>query len=121
KDAAELVEVDYEALPAVVDLATVGQPGTPLVHDDAPANLCYDWTLGDKAATDAAFANAAHVTKLDLVNNRLIPNAMEPRAAIGEYDESTDSFTCYSTSQNPHVLRLVMCAFIFGMPEHKLR
>ncbi len=121
KDAAELVEVDYDILTAVVDLAKTVQPGTQLVHDDAPGNLCYDWALGDKAATDAAFAQAAHVTKLDLVNNRLIPNAIEPRAAIGEYDESMDSFTCYSTSQNPHVLRLILCAFIFGLPEHKLR
>src|SRR3546814_508031 len=77
--------------------------------------------MGDEAQVDAAFAKAAHVTKLDLVNNRLIPNAMEPRAAIGEYDEAMDSFTCYSTSQNPHVLRLILCAFIFGLPEHKMR
>ena len=121
RDAAELVEVDYDVLPALVDPAKAVQSSAPLVHDDAPGNLCYDWALGDKAATDAAFAKAAHVTKLDLINNRLIPNAMEPRAAIGEYDEATDSFTCYSTSQNPHVLRLILCAFIFGMPEHKMR
>jgi len=91
------------------------------VHDEAPDNMCYDWELGDKAATDAAFARAAHVTKLDLVNNRLIPNAMEPRAAIGAYDAASDEHTLITTSQNPHVIRLLMGAFVLGIPEHKLR
>jgi len=91
------------------------------VHDAAPNNLCFDWELGDKAAVDAAFARAAHVTKLDLVNNRLVPNAMEPRAAIGEYDRATGEHTLYTTSQNPHVIRLLMGAFVLGIPEHKLR
>ena len=93
----------------------------PLVHDDVPRNTIYEWELGDAAATNAAFAKAAHVTKLDIVNNRLIPNAMEPRAAIGEYDEGSEAFTLYTTSQNPHVVRLVMSAFIGIAPEHKLR
>ena len=84
-------------------------------------NLIYDWELGDKAATDAAFAKAAHVTRIDVVNNRLAPNAMEPRAAVGHYDSGSDGFTCYVTSQNPHVHRLVMSAFIGVAPEHKLR
>ncbi len=121
RDAAELVEVDYDVQTPVIDPIAAAKPGAPLLHADAPGNICYDWELGDKAATDAAFKNAAHVVKLDLYNNRLIPNAMEPRSAIGEYDRATDTLTCYSTSQNPHVLRLILCAFIFGMPEHKLR
>ena len=121
KDAAEKIQVDYEVKPAIVDTATAIDPKSPQVHADAPGNLCYDWGLGDKAAVDAAFAKAHRVTKLDLVNNRLIPNAIEPRAAIGEYDAGSGGYTCYSTSQNPHVLRLIMCAFILGVPEHKMR
>jgi carbon-monoxide dehydrogenase large subunit len=121
RDAAELIKVDYQVLPAVVDPARTLDPGAPQLHAEAPRNLCYDWELGDKAATEAAFRHAHHVTKIDLVNNRLIPNAMEPRAAIGEYDLGRESYTCYSTSQNPHVLRLIMCAFVLGVPEHKMR
>ena len=121
KDAAERVTVDYETLPAVVDLATAQNAGQPQVHAEAPNNTVYQWHLGDKAAVDAAFANAKHVTKIDLVNNRLIPNAIEPRAAIGDYDSGQDSLTLYTTSQNPHVARLVLSAFIGLAPEHKLR
>jgi len=121
KDAAEKVEVDYAELPVNVDPAKAAASGAPQVHEEAPGNLCYDWELGDKAAVDAAFANAAHVAKLDLINNRLIPNAMEPRAAIGEYDSGSDSYTVYSTSQNPHLLRLILCAFVLGLPESKVR
>ncbi len=121
KDAAEKIQVDYEVKPAIVDTAKAIDPKSPQVHADAPGNLCYDWGLGDKAAVDAAFAKAHRVTKLDLINNRLIPNAIEPRAAIGEYDAGSGGYTCYSTSQNPHVLRLIMCAFILGVPEHKMR
>jgi aerobic carbon-monoxide dehydrogenase large subunit len=121
RDAAEKVAVDYGQLPAVVDTATAAQSGRPQIHDAAPGNTVFNWHVGDKASTDAAFAKAAHVTKLDLVNNRLIPNAMEPRAAIGEYDSGTDAITLYTTSQNPHVARLVLSAFIGLAPEHKLR
>ncbi|HYE49104.1 MAG TPA: xanthine dehydrogenase family protein molybdopterin-binding subunit [Azospirillaceae bacterium] len=121
KDAAELVEVDYEPLPAVVLTGDADRPDAPQVHPQAPGNVCYDWHLGDKAATDAAFARAAHVTTLDLVNNRLVPNPMEPRAYIGEYDRATGDFTLYTTSQNPHVIRLLMGAFVLSIPEHKLR
>src|SRR5262249_47845473 len=96
--------------------------GAPAVWEaDAPDNVCFDWALGDPAATDAAFAKAEHVTRLDLTNNRLIPNAMEPRAAIGEYDRATDMTTLYTTSQNPPVIRLLMGAFVLKLPEHKLR
>ena len=121
REAAELVQVDYEELPAAVDLNAALGSGAPLLHDEAPGNLCYDWVLGDESEADAAFAKAHHVTKLDLVNNRLIPNAMEPRAAIGEYDGGTDSYTLYSTSQNPHLLKLILCAFVLGLSENKLR
>src|SRR5206468_119888 len=81
----------------------------------------YEWHLGDKQATDAAFASAKHVAQVDIVNNRLVPNAIEPRAAIGEYDPGSDSFTLWTTSQNPHVARLVISAFVGIAPEHKLR
>ena len=120
KDAGEALEVDYDELDAVVNVGDAHDAGT-LVHDEVANNLIYDWELGDKAAIDAAFAKAAHVTRIDLVNNRLAPNAMEPRAAVGAYDSGTDGFTCYVTSQNPHVHRLVMSAFIGVAPEHKLR
>ena len=121
RDAAEKIEVHYTELHAVVDPAKAPAPGAPVVHDVAPDNTIYNWQIGDKAATDAAFANAAHVTKLDLVNNRLIPNAMEPRAAVADYDSGTETITLYTTSQNPHVTRLVLSAFIGLAPEHKLR
>ena len=121
RDAAEAIEVDYDVLTPVVDVVNALKPGAPEVHADAPGNLCYDWDFGDKAATEAAFAKAAHVTKIDLVNNRLSPNPMEPRSAIGEYEPGTDQTTVYTTSQNPHVIRLILCAFVFGLPEHKVR
>ncbi|MGI9493802.1 MAG: xanthine dehydrogenase family protein molybdopterin-binding subunit, partial [Geminicoccaceae bacterium] len=121
KDAAELVEVDYASLPACVSTAEADQPGQPQVHDDIPNNTVYNWELGDEVAVDAAMASAAHVTKIDLTNNRVVPNAIEPRAAIGEYDRAQDAFTLHTTSQNPHVARLVMSAFIQIAPEHKLR
>jgi aerobic carbon-monoxide dehydrogenase large subunit len=121
KDAAEKVVVDYGVLSAVVDTASAAKPGAPQVHDFAPNNTVYNWHLGDQAATEAAFAKAAHVTKIDLINNRLIPNAMEPRAALGDYDEGTDVTTLYTTSQNPHLARVVLSAFQGIAPENKLR
>jgi carbon-monoxide dehydrogenase large subunit len=121
RDAAELVSVDYEELPAIVSTADADSPNAPQLHPEAPNNTCFDWELGDKAAVDAAIAASAHVTKLELVNNRLVPNAMEPRAAVGDYDQATDSLTLYTTSQNPHVARLVLSAFFGIAPEHKLR
>jgi len=120
KDAAAAIEVDYQVLPAVPTIDAAEKAGA-LVHDDVAGNVCYDWHLGDKAATDAAFAKAANVTKLDIVNNRLIPNAIEPRAAIAEYDRASDAYTVYTTTQNPHVIRLLMGAFVLQLPEHKLR
>ncbi len=120
RDAAELIEVDYGVLPAVVSMDAALDGGT-LVHDDVPNNRCFDWELGEKDAVEAAFADAAHVVAIDLVNNRLIPNAMEPRAAISEYDRSTGQYTLHTTTQNPHVIRLLMGAFVLQIPEHKLR
>ncbi|KAB2883063.1 MAG: xanthine dehydrogenase family protein molybdopterin-binding subunit [Pseudorhodoplanes sp.] len=119
KDAAEKVAVDYEPLAAVVDPAKA-KAGAQ-IHEVAPGNTIYEWHLGDAKAVDAAFRSARHVTKLDIVNNRLVPNAMEPRVAIGEYDAGNDSLTLWNTSQNPHVARLVISAFIGMAPEHKLR
>jgi aerobic carbon-monoxide dehydrogenase large subunit len=121
REAADQLEIDWIEEPAVVDPGEALKPGAPLVFADVPGNLCYDWSLGDLAATDAAFAKAAHVVKLDLVNNRLVPNAMEPRAAIGEFDRATGEHTLYTTSQNPHVIRLLMGAFVLHIPEAKLR
>jgi carbon-monoxide dehydrogenase large subunit len=121
KDAAEKVSCDFEVLPAIIDPAKAQQNGAPQIHEVAPANTIYQWHLGDARSVEAAFKSAAHVTRLDIVNNRLVPNAVEPRAAIGEYDSGTDSFTLWNTSQNPHVARLVISAFVGLAPEHKLR
>ena len=119
KNAAEAVVVDYDVLPAVVDVRDAAK-GAQL-HDAAPNNHCFKWALGDKAQVDAAFAAAAHVTKLDLINNRLVPNAMEPRVAIGNYSRATEEYVLYVSNQNPHVERLLMTAFVLGLPEHKVR
>ncbi len=121
KDAAELIVVDYEELPAVIDI-TKADGAASSVHDDVPNNVCYDWGHGSsKEAVDAAFAGAAHVTKLQFANNRLIPNAMEPRAANAQYTKHDESYTLYVANQNPHVERLLMCAFVLGLPESKVR
>ncbi|HEX9446546.1 MAG TPA: xanthine dehydrogenase family protein molybdopterin-binding subunit, partial [Dongiaceae bacterium] len=121
KDAAELIEVTYKELPAIISTAKATAANSPQVWPDAKNNVCYDWHIGDKAATDAAFAKAHHVTKIDVVNQRLIPNAMEPRSAVGDYDRATGEYTLFTTSQNPHVIRLLMGAFVLQIPEHKLR
>jgi len=121
KDAAELIDVNYADLPAAATMKDALAPGAPRVHDDVAGNLCYDWHIGDKAVVDGVFANAAKVVKLDLTNNRLVPNAMEPRAALGDFDTSSGDYTLYTTSQNPHVIRLLMGAFVLHIPENKLR
>jgi carbon-monoxide dehydrogenase large subunit len=121
RDAAEKIDVDYAVLKPAVDTATAHKPGQPQLHAEAPGNLCYDWELGDKAKVDQAFAGAHKTVKLQFVNNRLVPNAIEPRAALAEYDAGTSEFTLHTTSQNPHVARLVLSAFIGIAPEHKLR
>jgi aerobic carbon-monoxide dehydrogenase large subunit len=121
RDAAEKVVIDYEVLPAVADPAAAQKQGATQIHEVAPQNTVYQWHLGDQQAVNAAFKSAKHVTALDIVNNRLVPHAMEPRAAIGEYDAGSAQFTLWNTSQNPHVARLVIAAFIGMAPEHKLR
>jgi carbon-monoxide dehydrogenase large subunit len=121
QDAAELVSVEYEVLDAVINAIEATQDGAPLVHDDVPNNMPFDWQLGDQEKTDAAMAGAHHVTTLEFTNQRLVPNAIEPRCAIGDFDESREHHTLYTTSQNPHVIRLLMCAFVLNLPEHKVR
>jgi aerobic carbon-monoxide dehydrogenase large subunit len=121
RDAAELIEVEYAVEPAVTDAAEAVRAGAPQVWSDVPANICYDWHLGDPAAVEAALKGAARVVKLDLINNRLVPNAMEPRSAIGDFDRATGEHTLFTTSQNPHVIRLLMGAFVLHIPEAKLR
>jgi aerobic carbon-monoxide dehydrogenase large subunit len=121
KAAAGLVDIAYDVLPAVGLLADAVKPGAPQLFDEAPGNQCFDWHIGDPAPVDAAFAKAAHVVEIDLTNNRLAPNAIEPRCANGDYDAANDHYTLYTTSQNPHVIRLLMAAFTLHVPEHKLR
>jgi len=122
RDAADLVEVDYDVMDAVTDPRKAAEPGAPQVHPDAPNNICFDWALGNPVEeVDAALASAHHVTSLDFVNQRVVPNAMEPRSAIGHYDESKDHYTLYTSTQNPHLIRLLLCAFVLGIPEHKVR
>ncbi|HMK72457.1 MAG TPA: molybdopterin cofactor-binding domain-containing protein, partial [Myxococcaceae bacterium] len=121
RDAAELVDVDYEQLPVVVDATRALAKGAPLVHDNAPGNLCFHWEIGDRAKTEAALKGAAKVVKVKLVNQRLIPNAIEPRASLASYQAATDETTLWLTSQNPHVHRLIMGAFVLGLPEQRFR
>jgi carbon-monoxide dehydrogenase large subunit len=119
KAGAEALEADFEELPAQADLASAME-GVQ-IHDGIERNLSFHWGLGDAAKTDAAFAAASHVTTLSFANNRLIPNAVEPRACLASYDAAADEITLYTTSQNPHVERLVLAAFVNLAPEHKLR
>ena len=123
RDAAEAIVVDIAELPAVVNMKDALKDGAPRVHDDLTSNLCYDWGFVEenRDAVNKAFEEAAHVTTLELVNNRLVANPMEPRVAVGDYARGTDEHTLYTTSQNPHVIRLLMGAFVLGIPEHKLR
>jgi carbon-monoxide dehydrogenase large subunit len=122
RDGAELVEVEYEELPAVTDARAAVQDGAPQVHDLAPNNIVFDWEIGNpKADVDAAIEASHHVTKLEFKNQRLAPNAIEPRSYIADYDINADKWTLYTSTQNPHLIRLLMCAFALGLPEHKVR
>ncbi|MEM1073199.1 MAG: xanthine dehydrogenase family protein molybdopterin-binding subunit [Pseudomonadota bacterium] len=123
RDAAEAIDLDIGELPVVIDMRDAVGDGAAKVHDDLTSNLCYDWGFVEenREAVNEAFAQAAHVTSLELVNNRLVANPMEPRVAVGDYARGTDEHTLYTTSQNPHVIRLLMGAFVLGIPEHKLR
>ena len=120
--AAEMIHVDYEPLDAVVDVEDAARPDAPHVWDDCPdGNVAVTIAMGDRAATDAAFAEAEHVVELRLENNRLAPNAIEPRCAIGEYSAFTDSYTLYSSGQGPHALRTELANDVLGVPESKIR
>ncbi len=123
RDAAEAIELEIEALPAVIDMRKALAEGATLVHEEIGSNLCFDWGFVEenREAVDQAIRGAHHVTTLELVNNRMIPNAMEPRVALGEYDAADEQHTLWTTSQNPHVIRLLMGAFVLNIPEHKLR
>ncbi|MBY6155506.1 xanthine dehydrogenase family protein molybdopterin-binding subunit [Vannielia litorea] len=123
RDAAEAIDVDITDLPAVIDMKAAVQDGAPKVHDDLTSNLCYDWGFveDNRQAVDDAIKSAHHVTTLELKNNRLVANPMEPRVAVGDFNDATGDHTLYTTSQNPHVIRLLMGAFVLGIPEHKLR
>jgi carbon-monoxide dehydrogenase large subunit len=121
RNGAEQVQVAYKVLPAVTGVVEAIKPGAPLLYDDVAGNLCCDWAVGDKAATDAAFAKAHHVTRLDLVNNRLVPNAMETRAALAEYEPASRDYTLYTSTQLPHVARVLLGVLMLSIPERKLR
>jgi carbon-monoxide dehydrogenase large subunit len=120
-DAVDLIEVDYEPLPVVTDARKATEAGAPLLHDNVPNNVSYTWALGNKEACDRAFAEADHTVELELVNQRLIATAMEPRAALAQWDAMKEEMTLWTTSQNPNLTRVVLSAFILGIPEHKLR
>ena len=119
KNASELVAVDWAEKQAVVSVSEAQT--APAIYDDIPQNTCYEWALGDSDAVEKAMEKAAHVTRIELTNNRLIPNAMEPRAALAEYNPGSDELTLHTTSQNPHLARLILTAFVQIAPEHKLR
>ena len=120
-DALDLIEVDYEPLPAVVDAKKALDAGAPQLHDDVPNNQTFHWALGDKDAAAKAVSDADHVVALDFTNQRLIPNAMEPRACAAQWDAFMENMTVWTTSQNPHTIRLLLGAFTLGIPEQKLR
>ncbi len=121
QDAAELVDVKYRPLPAVSSTGDAAGEGQQQIHDVAPNNVCFNWPFGDKAANDEAFASAHKISSIELTNNRMVTNPMEPRAALGEYNSGTEEITLHMTTQNPHVHRLVLAAFNQLAPEHKLR
>ena len=118
RSAAEKITIDLDVLPPVVDLSTA--IGNTQIHDEMDDNIYFDWELGDESATASALESAAKIVELTVTNNRVIPNAIEPRAAVAEYNETNESFTLYTTSQNPHLTRLVMAAFMLQIPESKL-
>jgi len=121
RDAAERIVVDYEELPAVVTPGAAFAPGAPLIWPDAARNVSYHWQSGDKAAVDAAFARAARIAKIDLVNNRIVANFMETRGAIGQFDRGVGRFTLYTGTQAPHRQRKALAGAVFGEPENRFR
>src|SRR5512132_2175844 len=120
-DAAEMVVVDWEVLPSVTSTEKAAAKGSQQIHEVAPNNEAFKWQIGDAAAVEAAFKAAPVVVKKRIINQRLVANAMEPRACVARYDDSTGDWTLWVTSQNPHVHRLLMTAFVLGIPEHKVR
>jgi carbon-monoxide dehydrogenase large subunit len=121
RNAAERIGVEYRILTAVTEAVAATAPEAPQLYEEAPGNLCCDWAVGDAAATEAAFARAHHIAKIDLVNNRLVRNAMESRAALVEYEPATGEYTLYTSTQLPHVARVLIGVLILGIPERKLR
>ncbi len=120
-DALDGIQVDWEPLPTVVDAEKATQPGAPQLHENAPNNVVFEWQVGDKAGTDAAFDGAEVVVRQRIVNQRLIPNPMEVRGDIGWYNPGMDEYTVWMSSQTPHIQRLLLTAFVTGIPEHKVR
>ena len=121
EDALGLIEVDYEQLPVVVDAEKTTFADAPQIHENAPNNICFDWSCGDKDATDAALNSSEVVVKQRVVNQRLIPNVMESRGCVAQYMPASEEYTVWMTSQDPHIMRLLMTAFVFGIPETKVR
>src|SRR5919106_2950484 len=121
QDTADQVNVTWEVLPAVSATDKAAARGAPQIHEVAPSNVAFTWQINDSGAVDAAFQGAATVVKKRIVNQRLVANAMEPRACLARYDAATGDLTLWVTSQNPHVHRLLMTAFVLGIPEHKVR
>ncbi len=121
RDASELIAIDYSPLPATVDTAHALEPGQPRVWDEVRGNLCFDWELGDRAAVERAMAEARHRIGLELVNNRIVVNSMEPRGAIGEYDAGEDAYTLWSSTQGSHFLRNLLAESVFHIPENRIR
>jgi len=121
RDAAEAIAVSYDVLPACTDLARAGEKGQPQVWPAAAGNLCFDWETGDKAAAEAAFAAAAHVTRLTVVNNRIVVASMEGRAANAEYDAAAGRFTLYAGTQGSWLLKEQLAKVVFKLPEEKFR
>lgn len=120
-DATQAIIVDWEPLPAVADVEKAVAAGAPQLHENAPNNVVFEWTVGDKAGTDAAVDAAEVVVSQRIVNQRLIPNPMETRGDIGWYNPGTDEYTVWMSSQTPHIQRLLLTAFVTGIPEHKVR
>jgi carbon-monoxide dehydrogenase large subunit len=120
-DALEAIDVDWEPLPAVVDAEEATKPGAPQLHENAPNNVVFEWSVGDRDGTAAAIDGAEVVVRQRLVNQRLIPNPMETRGDIGWWNPGTDEYTIWSSSQTPHIQRLLLAAFVMGVPEHKIR
>lgn len=121
RDAVDLIDVDYDPMDAVANPAAAAADDAPLVHAGLENNIAFDWEIGDKDKTDAAFAGAAHTVSVNLRNNRLIPHAIEPRAALADYDRFKGNLTLHMTTQNPHIHRLLMSLSSLGIPEHKIR